>query len=42
MLVLETSAFCCDCEAPGQEKKVENRLVITNAKGALCLHPSLG
>lgn len=43
MLILETSAFCYDCDAPGQEKKVEYCLVITNAKGiALSLHLSLG
>lgn len=41
--ILETSAFCCDCDAPGQEKKVGSCLVITNVKGiALSLHPSLG
>lgn len=35
--------FFHDCDAPGQDKKVENCLVTVSAKGiALPLHPSLG
>lgn len=43
MLLLETSALGCDCDALGQEKEVENSFETTGAEDtALSLHPYLG